>query len=413
MTDVPLSAFAADAGASSPGVAGAARSVAESLARPIRLAYVVHGFDVGGIERCVARLVNHLDPERFQPAIICLTRSGKAAEWITRRDVPIFELQKRPGNDWSAVRRLSRLLRQQQFHIVHSHNWGTLIETTLARRWAGVPVHVHTEHGQGHHYGLRRARDWIRRCARRWAFGRLNQLVACAESVRDFIHHHTSLPLTRIHFLPNGVDPPPADFRHAVADRRSELGIRPSAFVFGSTGRLVAVKNYRLPIDALAFLRGRGVDGHFLLVGDGPEEPLLRRHAETQGVAAYVHFVGHHADVYPWLALCDAYVNSSDSEAMSLSILEAMAARLPLVVTDVGDNRLLTLAFAVNGLVVPPQAPESMARALQNLAADRNLCRDLSANAYATYQRYFTTDICHERHVALYDNLLSHARAHR
>ena len=99
-----------------------------------RVAYVVYRFDVGGLERCVANLCNHLDRERFQPMVVCLERSGSAAAWLERDDVEVVELHKRAGNDLGVVRRLARVLKDRNVHVVHSHNWGTLVETAAARR---------------------------------------------------------------------------------------------------------------------------------------------------------------------------------------------------------------------------------------------------------------------------------------
>src|SRR5690242_12707653 len=102
----------------------------------LRVALVVHTFEIGGIERHVARLASRLDRQKFRPLIICLARTGKAAQWIETDDVPVIELHKQPRNDLRVVFRLARTLRDERIDVVHSHNWGTLLETTLARRWA-------------------------------------------------------------------------------------------------------------------------------------------------------------------------------------------------------------------------------------------------------------------------------------
>jgi glycosyltransferase involved in cell wall biosynthesis len=411
MTDVPLSAVAADAGASTTGVAGTARSVAQSLARPIRLAYVVHGFDVGGIERCVARLVNHLDPERFQPAIICLTRSGKAAEWITRGDVAIFELQKRPGNDWSAVRRLSRLLRQQQFHIVHSHNWGTLIETTLARRWAGVPVHVHSERGTVlGALDLSSTRRWLRGTAMRWALIGADAVISNAHATAERVEASCGYSRARITIIPNGVESLAMPQAPAVRrEVRRQLGIPESAFVVGSVGRLVAVKNFPMAIAALAQLRREPVDVHFLLVGDGPERDALQLQAKAAGVADRVHFPGHCTEVERYYAAMDVYVNCSLSEGLSQSLIEALSAGLPLVVTDVGDSRHVADGECPCGVVVPSGAASELAGVLLTLLQDDSRRQRFSASARQRFEQDYALERMVAKHASVYCAVLEHA----
>ncbi|MDG2015403.1 MAG: glycosyltransferase, partial [Pirellulaceae bacterium] len=112
----------------------------------INITFVVHALEPGGIERSVTRIVNGLDRARFCPAIICLDRSGPAANWLTH-EVPILEIRKKSGNDVAAIRRIAKGLRDQRTDVVQSHNWGTLVETVLARKLSQCSCHVHAERG--------------------------------------------------------------------------------------------------------------------------------------------------------------------------------------------------------------------------------------------------------------------------
>ena len=93
----------------------------------ITVAFLVHSLRTGGIERSVTRIVNGLNTKLFRPVIICLDRSGPAANWL-EVDVDIIEIKKRSGNDFRAVRRLAKVLATQKADILQSHNWGTLME---------------------------------------------------------------------------------------------------------------------------------------------------------------------------------------------------------------------------------------------------------------------------------------------
>ena len=77
----------------------------------VRIAYIVDSFAMGGLERCVARLVNGLDSDRFEPVVICLRNNGAAADWIEREGVQILEIGKGAGTDWAAISRLSGALK--------------------------------------------------------------------------------------------------------------------------------------------------------------------------------------------------------------------------------------------------------------------------------------------------------------
>ncbi|NOX54765.1 MAG: glycosyltransferase [Planctomycetes bacterium] len=129
-------------------------------------------------------MYNHLDRRRFQPMVISLTEDGPAAEWIRRDDVPIIALHKPPRNGLGVVFRLARTLRRHRVDIVHSHNWGTLVETTLARRLARVAVHVHAERGTVLGYlEIRGVKRRVRASAMRWALRRTDAVVSNAHAI--------------------------------------------------------------------------------------------------------------------------------------------------------------------------------------------------------------------------------------
>ncbi len=348
---------------------------------------------MGGLERCIARLANHLDRQRFAPMVICLNRSGDAADWITRDDVPIVELHKRPGNDVGVVRRLARALREHNVDIVHSHNWGTLLETTLARRWARVPLHVHAEHGlELDALRVSGFKSKLRCVSARWALCRVDRIVTVAKDVQHSVAGRCGLDVDRIEVLANGVDldghVPTAEVRNRL---RRSLGVGDNAFVVGSVGRLAQVKDFGNAIEAISLLVHKGHNTHLVLVGMGPELDSLKAIAEKLGANGNIHFVGQQSNVSDWLSAMDLYVNSSLSEGMSLSILEAMAAGLPSVVTDVGENATLVCGDWQCGTVVPPADSEALAAGIASLLLDGDRCSEFGRNAYRCYEAHYST----------------------
>lgn len=336
--------------------------------RRTTVAYIVDSFRYGGLERCVARLVNGLDEQRFRTVVISLKDAGQATEWV-QREVPIHELHKKPRNDWSVVRRLADVLRDEQIDVVHSHNWATLIETTLARRIAKTPMHVHSQRGMFFHG--RTASPWkqtARRIATRWACRRTDQVIAVADSVRQEMSGSWGIPCESIQVIPNGIDEPEHDKTGWEAARlRDSLGVGSDAIVIGSVGRLVSVKNFSSLIQAVSRIRSVEQPVHLIIVGDGPEMLSLSQAVQAEGLSGRVHLVGEQSNVGDWLQAMDVYVNSSLSEGMSQSVLEAMSLGLPIVATDVGANGELVSTEPACGLITLPGKPESLAVALNEM----------------------------------------------
>jgi len=376
--------------------------------RPSRLALVVHTFGIGGLERFVARLSNHIDRTRFTPHLVCLATSGEASQWLSKEDVSIVELSKRSGNDWRAVTRLTKLLRSLQIDIVQSHNWGTLLETVVARQLARVPVHVHAERGTvGSDIDLRGFRRVIRSWAMRSAFRHVDQILAVSRSVAERVQLAGGVAASKIRTIENGVDTPAVGQKDMMryAARRS-LGLHENDFLVGSVGRLVKVKGFECAIAAMARLSNAERRVHFAIIGDGPERTSLESFAATLGIRDVVHFVGHQDNVGKWLVAFDLYLNSSVSEGMSQSVLEAMAVGLPLVVTDVGANAQLAGGEVQCGQVVPPSDPATMAAAIQNLSLQPESLAKMAETAKRRHANEFSVDRMVKEYESLYRNLV-------
>lgn len=380
---------------------------------PIRVAFVVHTFGVGGLERCVAHLVNELDPARFEPMIVCFTRNGDAAQWIRRSEVPIVELYKPPRNSLRTVLRLVRALLDYRPDLIHTHNWATLIESTLARRWVSGIRHVHAEHGLVlGKAGVPGLKIRARQVAMRWALNRVDTVVACAESVKERVSRECGFPRSRMLVVPNGVESPATDGRPSrAAELRSRLGLKRNSFVYGSVGNLRPVKDFGTAINALRIATTEGHDVHFVVVGNGTHRQQLEAHAVAAGVADRVHLVGPQQNVGDWLRVFDVYINSSVSEGMSMSILEAMATGLPVVATDVGDAAALIGGDPPAGLLVPPADPPSLARAVSELIGNLSRRKELGENARRRYNARYTVRHMVDRYSTLYSQVAAQGRS--
>ncbi len=226
-----------------------------------------------------------------------------------------------------------------------------------------------------------------RRCVGPWdaASGLVSNAVAVALCAAEC----SGAPFEQILIIPNGVDVPRAVPESEAQELRGRLNVPAGAILVGSVGRLVDVINFASAIDAIGKLSLRDCPVHLLLVGDGPERDRLSRQAFELGLMQQVHFVGWTDDVGPALAAMDVYVNCSKSEGMSQSLVRAMAAGRPLVVTDVGDNALLAGGESPCGLVVAAGDAKAIAAAIGRLADDgflRAQFRKQASNRFA--QRY-------------------------
>jgi glycosyltransferase involved in cell wall biosynthesis len=207
--------------------------------------------------------------------------------------------------------------------------------------------------------------------------------------------------------IPNGVPELPAGDGALI---RKELGIPAGSRLIGSVGHLRTEKAFEVLVAALPKLADAGT--HLLIAGEGPERQGLEALASELGVAERVHLPGARADVPDILDALDAAICCSDFEGGPLSVMEYMAAGLPVVASDVGGLPEL-IHDGETGLLVPPRDPEALAAALDRIATDQDLAGRLGRAARELRARRYDIDVWAGRIGGLYDDLLKLASERR
>jgi sugar transferase (PEP-CTERM/EpsH1 system associated) len=356
--------------------------------------HLLHTFGVGGMEVGITKLVNSLDPGRVSSSI-CSCCPGDSLKQRLRPDIPLFEFNRRPGNDPVLVAQLYRLLRRERPHVLHTHRWATLCEGLIAARLSGVPLIVHGEHGtletRAHNARVQR-----------WVWGRVDQVLSVSSRLAERMGHDIGFPVERIKVIRNGVD---LD-RFKPRDRaraRAALGLPPDRLVIGTVGRLVPVKDQANLLDALSLVRRHGIAFSAVIAGTGPLRDMLVARAQALGLGD-VCFLGNRDDVEHVLAAYDVFVLSSESEGLSNTIQEAMACGLPVVATRVGGADELVDEDRT-GLLVPRQDPAALAEAIRSLASNRPRRESLGVAGRSRAEALFGLDRMIREYETMYLNL--------
>jgi sugar transferase (PEP-CTERM/EpsH1 system associated) len=359
----------------------------------------------------VIKLVNRLDPERFTCSICCLRFRMAATETLLNSRVRVFELQEPSGRNFSVIPRLAALLRRERIDIVHSHNWPTFFYTVAAAAIAGVPVVVHGEHGQEVGIGASRKRLLACRVLRQL----VSRLVTVSKNISRDLVGAWKLDPECVTTIPNGVDIEAFGQRYPLDDLRRSLDLAPEDRVVMSVGVLRPVKDHGTLIRAFARVCPRIPEAKLVLVGGDQQHglrPELEALVEELGIRAAVRFLGVRHDIPQLLALCDVYVNTSLYEGMSNTILEAMAARKPVVATAVGGTPDL-IRDQVTGYLVDPGDDERLAERLEHLLNDRKLAGEIGAAGRAHVERHHSISRMLQDYTTLYEDLIERQRLKR
>jgi len=336
----------------------------------IKIAFVIDAIytPTGGTEKQLLLLLKNLDRKKFAPTL-CILRSST---WIEKEfDIcPLYivgiDSIKSPGSFlrlWS----FSRFLAVGGFDVVQTHFIDGNKIGVIAAKLAGVRKIISTRRNQGH---------WLN-AVETFTLKLLNlcvdSFIANSNSTREWAGRVEGIPPERISVIYNAIDLEP--FRTLPENTRgisrAALGIPQQAFVVGIVANLRPVKCVDLFIQAARKVKDHRPDACFLVVGscaaDGIEERKLRCLTEELGLSDSVYFLGERRDVHELLPAFDVGVLSSRSESFSNSLVEYVAAGLPVVTTDVGGARE-AVTNGVNGFIVSVNDSASLADAILNIA---------------------------------------------
>jgi glycosyltransferase involved in cell wall biosynthesis len=354
------------------------------------IAHVIDSMDVGGAEAVVAALCRLQRAAGHRVSVHCLHRRGVMGDRLVSEGVPVTVHG--PGGSLAIIWRLYRAFRALRPHVVHCHNKSATVHAAVAARLTGARL-VSTRHGMAAPpYRLRKElKFWI------IAATLCDSVVAVCETARRNMLAGARRAARNVVTIRNGAYPAPAADTSPSASGR---------FMLVTVGRLVRAKNYPTLLEAVAHARASVPDIALRLVGDGPDRPVLEELAARHGVQDVVQFCGERDDVGTLLSDADVFVLSSLSEGLPISILEAMAAGLPTIVTDVGGMPEV-VALSGAGVVVAAGDASALARAMVDLAARRHELKELGAKARACYREHFTPEKMAEQYQALYRTCLA------
>lgn len=355
---------------------------------------VVLSLNPGGTERLVLDLVKRLAGDSRQ-AVCCLDAAGAWGEALKASGTPVTTLGRQPGFHPSLARRLAAAARQVDADVLHCHQYSPFVYGALARLGRPGFRIVFTEHG--------RLSDAPPSRKRRLLNPLLSHAATRIASVSHDLKRHMvaeGLPEHRIEVVHNGIDLGPGPASDAGAELRRRLALPADALVVGTVARLDPVKHLQALVEATAQLVGRGRQVHAVIVGDGQERGPLEQETRARGLEHAVHFLGHRDDARAYLPGLDVFVNTSISEGISLTILEAMAAGVPVVATAVGGTPEVVTDQV--GRLVPARDPAALAAALETLAADPSLRAMLGRAARARVAGHFTIEAMTARYLTMY-----------
>jgi glycosyltransferase involved in cell wall biosynthesis len=383
------------------GFASGPPDLAAASGRPLRVGFVVHVMQVAGAEVLVSETIQRLGG-RIQPTVFCLDAIGALGELLQARGVPLVCLGRRPGRDWKVGWRMAREFRSRRIDVVHAHQYTPFFYSALGRAlMRNPPKLILTEHGRAYPDRV----SPLRRTVNRLVLDHLaDEINACCRFSGRALARVDGFAGHRIGLIANGIDVERYGTAEDRAALRRSLGLDPARRYVIAVARFHPVKDHAMLLRAFAAVAAARPDVDLLLAGDGPLREDLQTQARAPGIADRVRFLGVRRDVPQLLQAADVYALTSLSEAASLTILEAMASRLPVVVTAVGGNAEI-VRHGIDGLLVPRGDDAAAAAALLEILDDPGRGAAMGASGRARVELHYRLSGTIDRYWRLYQRL--------
>jgi glycosyltransferase involved in cell wall biosynthesis len=354
----------------------------------MKIAHVVDSMEVGGAEMLVSQMCRLQRDNGHSPRIYAIATLGVLGEQLQKED---YWVQPEVGQHLlDSSRSFFRIFKESRPDVVHLHNPTPTIYAAIAARMAGVPSIVSTRHSL-----VAPPRKMITELKYAIAARSCDWIVGICDATAMNLRSIHTVPARKIVRVYNGAA--------AVTRVRNEQSSPQSGFTLIYVGRLEPVKNHSLLLHAFQ-LASKSMPGLRLwMVGDGSQRQVLESLAKELEIATQVTFWGQQLNVAPFFSAADAFIMSSKSEGLPMSLLQAFSLGLPAIVTDVGGMAEV-VRLGKTGVTVSVSDPAEMAKAIVRFAESQAALQQFSKNAEEAFRARFTLQTMADAYMELYRN---------
>jgi sugar transferase (PEP-CTERM/EpsH1 system associated) len=380
-----------------------ALDVARAAVRPVRVLHVVPQLAIGGTELALARLIRGLDRSQFEHSVCAMRGCRDWGHWAEQFGFSPTVVEGTERGLRFPMRRLVRIMREARPDVVHTRNWGAL-EAVLAAQIAGVPAVVHSEHG--YDPAMLSGLPLRRRVFRRAMYSMADTLFTVTAELGHYHAAQAWINERKFRVIHNGVDTDRfrrhEQFREQI---RREFNFGLSDVVIGWAGRMAPIKDLPTLFRAAARVAQKFTAVRLLICGNGPERKVWQELAESIApLKGRTVFAGERHDIPAIMSAMDIFVLPSIREGMSNTLLEAMAAELPVIATSAGGNREI-VEDGVSGFLFAPGDVEKLTCLLDHLAQNPDLRLRFGQAARRRVESDFSLRRMIEQYSELYQEL--------
>jgi glycosyltransferase involved in cell wall biosynthesis len=362
---------------------------------------MIDGLSTGGAEHLQVTFAKEAKRRGFKLAVISLSKDDDSQYLNELRELGtmVYFFPSKRVFDFNNLYRITKLFWTERPDILHTHLAYSTVIGSIVARLSFIPI-VATLHSTGIEERFRASRIVKAEIfAQRYL---VHKIIACGPAVARY--YRANIKDEPVLVIPNAVDDVPQISSSERDTLRKQIAGDSDRPIIISVGRLVHLKGFEDLLDAFSIIHSSHPTAFLAIVGGGDLKSVLDQKIKDLSLSDHVRLLGWRTDVQNLLFASDLFVLASHWEGLPIVLLEAMAAGLPVLATDVGDN-----AWAIDsaGVTVPPCKPEMLAGAMAELIGDPARCKTLGQVAEVRIEESFKPSVWFDKTISVYKGLLS------
>lgn len=365
----------------------------------IKIMHILPSLEIGGMENALITLINEMDTHFFENQIFCFdfkNYENSIQHRLKDENIPIYIFEKGDGIDYWLPIKIARILKKQKINIVHTRNFAALLYGSTAAKLAGVQGVIADIRG-------RIPADEGQKC-KRLSF-LVSKFVGVSEDIKKMLKMDFKIKESKIITIYNGVQISNESQRLDITSLRTKLGLEQSDFIIGTIGRIEPVKDYSTLIRMSAPILLKYRNAKLMIVGDGSQRAELEILAQNLGISSQTIFTGYQKDISSYLQLINVFVLTSISEGISNVLLEAMAASIPVIATNVGGNPEI-VSNNQTGFLIPRNNLNQITEKIELMINNPELASNLGESGRKLVEEKFTIEKMVTEYQSLYQSII-------
>lgn len=358
---------------------------------------------IAGSENHLLTLLPSLKNYGFQVEMLLLTPENCPCDIFVEKmqaqdiSTEIFGLKNKHFN-LDLIPRLINKINQEKYDIVHTHLIHADLYGMIAAKIAGVKVIVSTRHNDNI---FRRQFPW--NLLINFNTKLADNLICISYSLKEFTIKYEGTPKDKVTVIHYGFNPQNIEFN---SDWKKQFNWNKETKIIGIVARLIEQKGHSTLLKAMSQVLPQFPNTKLVIIGDGILRQSLEDYSEKLGINSQVHFLGYHQNAVEMMGGFDIFIHPSRWEGFGLVFLEAMAAKLPIIATNVSAIPEI-VEQEKTGLLVPKDDDQALANAICKLLSNPDLAKNMGENGRKRLEKYFTVDVMAQKTANLYEQLLT------